>query len=167
MIKILTGKNLNVPKFFRFRNSEPRDRQPSFKFIPKLLPYSLNNPLKETICEILYDPPCKDGNARYTTVPLKALYELDINVFLSLNCIFSFAVSLQVTKVFLVYEKQRKIFTLRNSLRVRNTALFSTFLSDEGFKWYRVRYKSDKAIFAWRVTYKAQRPFIVKTNLYS
>ena len=38
---------------------------------------------------ILSDPPCKDGNALFTTVPLKAClikYEIDIHVFVSLNC---------------------------------------------------------------------------------
>ena len=58
------------------------------------------SPLKGTVSVISSDPPCKDGNARFTTVPLEAFlikydYESDINVFLSLKCLFSFAVSLR------------------------------------------------------------------------
>ena len=30
--------------------------------------------LKEAVSVILSDPPCKDGNARFTTVPLKIFY---------------------------------------------------------------------------------------------
>ena len=40
---------------------------------------------------------CKDGNARFTTVHLNTLshYELDIHVLVSVNCLFSFAVTLR------------------------------------------------------------------------
>ena len=45
------------------------------------------------------DPPCKNGNARFTTVPLivmsNQVYELDIHVFVYLNCLFTFVVSLK------------------------------------------------------------------------
>ena len=32
-----------------------------------------SNILKGTVSVISSDPPCKDGNARFTTIPLKAL----------------------------------------------------------------------------------------------
>ena len=47
--------------------------------------------LKGTVIVFSSDPPCKDDNAQFTTVPLKpcpSKYELDINVFVSLNCSF-------------------------------------------------------------------------------
>ena len=39
--------------------------------------------VKRTVSVVSYILPCKDGNARFTTVPFKALskYELDINVY--------------------------------------------------------------------------------------
>ena len=44
--------------------------------------------LKGTVSVILDDPPCKDGNARFTTIPLKPLcdqkFEKDIVVFLKI-----------------------------------------------------------------------------------
>ena len=45
-------------------------------------------------------PPGKYGNFRLTTIPSKALpsldkYELDIRLFVTLNCLFLFAVSLR------------------------------------------------------------------------
>jgi len=42
--------------------------------------------LKGTVSAISSDPPCKDGNARFTTVSLKTCrikYELDINIFIT------------------------------------------------------------------------------------
>ena len=35
--------------------------------------------LKGTVCEISSYPPCKDGSARFTTVPLKDLSDDDID----------------------------------------------------------------------------------------
>ena len=39
-----------------------------------------NCKLKGTVFAISSEPPNKSGNARFTMVPFKALYELDINV---------------------------------------------------------------------------------------
>ena len=50
---------------------------------------------KITVRVILGDPSCTDCNARFTMVPLKALYELDSNVFNLENLLFSSARSLQ------------------------------------------------------------------------
>ena len=60
----------------------------------------LPNLLKGTVSVISSDPPCKDGNARftirYTFIALFNLkYQLVIHVLVSLNCLFSFVVSLQ------------------------------------------------------------------------
>ena len=54
--------------------------------------------IKGTVSIILSDPPCKDGNTRFTTVPWKALPShvgLDIHVFL-INYLFSFVGFLQI-----------------------------------------------------------------------
>ena len=44
------------------------------------------------------DPSCKDGNVRFTKVPLKAfsnhVWIIDIHVYVSFNCLFLFAVTL-------------------------------------------------------------------------
>ena len=37
--------------------------------------------LKDNVSVTAGDPSCKDDNARFTTVPLKVLYELDIHVY--------------------------------------------------------------------------------------
>ena len=53
---------------------------------------------KWTLSLISSDPPCKEGYARFTTVPLIGLSDqvcIYINVFVSSNCLLSFAVSLR------------------------------------------------------------------------
>ena len=40
---------------------------------PRKLTLNKKFKLKETVSVILSDPPCKDGNAGFTTVPLKVL----------------------------------------------------------------------------------------------
>ena len=43
--------------------------------------------IKGTVRVILCNHPCKDSNARFTTVPLKALHD-QVSIFLFLNCFF-------------------------------------------------------------------------------
>ena len=50
-------------------------------------------PFKGTVSVISCDPPCKDCNARFTTVTLSD--QLNKHVFVYLNCLFSFVGSLQ------------------------------------------------------------------------
>ena len=46
-----------------------------------------NKELKRTVSVMLCDPPCKDFNARFTTVPLKALFQIYSTLHSSLdNC---------------------------------------------------------------------------------
>ena len=64
----------------------------------------------EGIMSVISSDPCKDGNARFTKVPLKAClikYELDKHVLISLNNLFSFCgFAAKLTCAFLVYKKK-------------------------------------------------------------
>ena len=68
--------------------------------------------------------------------------ELDINVFVSLNCLFSFAVSPQKWLAFRVKEAMEKLAEM-NTFRVVKTTVSSTFLIRFMFKGY--RWKLDMA----------------------
>ena len=72
-------------------------------------------------------------------------YELDINVFVSLNCLFLCKSDLRIACLYEAMEKLTEMITLR----VRKTTVFSRCLIKLRFQGY--RWKSDIAIFAWRV----------------
>ena len=88
---------------------------PTCRFIPI---YHLSNErlVKGTVSVILSDPPCKDANARFTTVPLKALSD---QVWIRYSCFFLFflhliftsSFSVKVTGAFLALKKRRRNFT--------------------------------------------------------
>ena len=66
--------------------------------------------IKGTVNVISSDPPCKDDNARFTTVPLKLClikYESVINVYVSLTCLFHMRfLGKNHLRIFLDYKKQ-------------------------------------------------------------
>ena len=67
-----------------------------------------NSCVKGTVIPFSSDPPCKDGNGRFTTVPLKAVLikqELDLLVFVSLNYFFICGFILKLTCALLVSKK--------------------------------------------------------------
>ena len=88
-------------------------------------------------------PPCKVGNAQLYPSKLCLIeYELDIIVFVSLNCLFSFAGSYQKWLV-------HSLLIRRNTCWVRIMKLTYTFLIRLSFQGYRCI--SDIATFALRL----------------
>ena len=80
------------------------------------------------------DPPCKDGNALFKTAPNWKIFlikhELYINVFVSLNCLFSFAVSLWkwLLHSLLYIGSNRENPRKKKKFWFRKTMLSSTFV---------------------------------------
>ena len=95
----------------------------------------INSWLKRTVSIILSDSSCKDGNALFTTVPLKALSDqVWIKYPWFFNYLFSFAVSLQKWLVhFLFIRSNGEIIRIQLYSRQKRWYL-PHFLSDKGFK---------------------------------
>ena len=136
-----------------------------FKFCPELFNYdnlelvlvslllkglqtSLRGFIKGTECVNSCDSPCKDDNARFTTVPFKALSD-QVRIIYQCFCfielfIFIYGFSVKVNCAFLAYKKQR-----RNS---QNKIKFSSQKNEIFFQIQvsRDRCKSGIAIFVKR-----------------
>ena len=95
----------------------------------------INSWLKRTVSIILSDSSCKDDNALFTTVPLKALSDqVWIKYPWFFNYLFSFAVSLQKWLVhFLFIRSNGEIIRIQLYSRQKRWYL-PHFLSDKGFK---------------------------------
>ena len=107
---------------------------------------------------IACDSPCKDGNSRFTTVPLLIKYKLDI-IFsprkIGLVAIRSCFCRLDFYKVWLHFWRQNLYAEKKHFPSQKNDGFFQISLSLQGY-----RYKSGIAIFAWRVTWNcAYSPF--------
>ena len=85
------------------------------------------NLINGTISVISSDSPCKDGNAWFKTVPLKAFSDqvwIIYQCFYFLKCSFSFAVSLQKWLAQDLLQEAMKKLTEINSLSQKNDGFF-------------------------------------------
>ena len=107
--------------------------------------------IKGTVLLISGDPLCKDGNARFTTVPSKALSD---QVWIRYQCFCFFNLFIVICGFlwlahFLLIRNNGEIHRNKHSLSQKNNVFFSTFLFSLKFQGYRC--KSGIAILAWRV----------------
>ena len=99
--------------------------------------------LKGTVSVISSEPPCKDDNERFTTVPLMIfIYTVYFNFWF-------FFLQKWVAHFLLIRNTEKKITEL-TLFQSEKTWLSSSFLIRLRFQGYRC--KSEIAIFAWRVT---------------
>ena len=111
--------------------------------------------IKGTVRVISSDPPCKDDNVRFATVPLKALSDqvwIRHQCFSFIKPFFSSAVSLWKWSAHFCSKSQR-----------RNSQEYTLFESDKGFKGY--RFNSGIVVFACMVSRNyAYSPFKVDSQ---
>jgi len=97
-------------------------------------PKLANSPFNGIVSVSLSNSACKDGNVRFTTVPLKDClikYELDIHVFVYLNCYFHCGFAAKIT--FIVVKINGEIISVETFI-VRKTTISFIFLSNQGSK---------------------------------
>ena len=93
---------------------------------------------KGTVSVISNDPPCKEGNVRFTTVPLKGLSN-KAWIRNSCFCFFKLLIS--------ICESNLRIITFLGR-KPTVSSIYLIRLRFQGSRW-----KSDLAIFAWSVTW--------------
>ena len=157
--------NLEWSKFFLIR--ETSNLRWTLSFLVRYLntnsavwtqfPKLANSPFNGIVSVSLSNSVCKDGNVRFTTVPLKLClvkYELYFHVFISLNCYFHCGFTAKIT--FIVRKNKWRNCQSKNFYSQKNDGIFHIFIISR-FQGYRCK---SGIVISWRVTWHyAYSPF--------